>query len=642
MTERDTTLSFEAYNARWLTPSQVASTFVPPSQFGDLAKHRHTVLVGPRGSGKTTLLKMLQPAALERWVGTEADYYRRSITYTGVFIPADISWRQQLDSTTSVIKEERQRNILSNAAFSTHILQAVIETMYFRVSKAPEEIINPFKRCAIGKDIEEAIVNEIAKALYVTPSIPTFLSLKHSIIARLAEIKLIANTAAQSREGYSLSNFTEYPFLSIDVLSTIGFAVEVFDDFCGEQDGKWALLFDELEIAPECIQHDLMQCLRSTNQKFLFKLALAPLTTCTKSTQPNKSPSAGNDFDEIQLWYAHKEQKGASQRKRRFCVNLWKSMAQNFGCSDNPYDVFGKGAFELENDTDFFPSKTHKKKEVNPYAADGRWGHRFIRLYQIDPTFKEFLDNKNIAPDRILELSPFIRASVIRKVAPIVAVREYYIRPSNNSEKTIGGRSRKSIELYTGADALFDISEGQPRWFKVMMERLLSQAKSSNTLRVSNSIQGQELLGSAQRFTALLKTFPIDESSLPKSHRGLLSLIETIGNYFRDQVIKASFTPEPYLSFIVDSHISEAIHSSLSQALNLGAIIYIPDRDGEVLLTSLRGKRFRISYWLAPYYSLPLILGKPISLSKILSDKHIPNSQQDNPNNLELPFDFEN
>jgi hypothetical protein len=252
------------------------------------------------------------------------------------------------------------------------------------------------------------------------------------------------------------------------------------------------------------------------------------------------------------------------------------------------------------------------------------------------------LDNKNIAPDRILELSPFIRASVIRKAAPIVAVREYYIRASNNSEKTIGGRSRKSIELYTGADALFDISEGQPRWFKVMMERLLSQAKLSNTLRVTNPIQGQELLSSAQRFTALLKTFPIDESSFPKSHRGLLSLLEAIGSYFRDQVIKAPFTPEPYLSFIVDSHISEAIHSSLSQALNLGAIIYVPDRDGEVLLTSLRGKRFRISYWLAPYFSLPLILGKAISLSKILSDKHLLNAQQDNPKNFELPFDFEN
>jgi len=174
------------------------------------------------------------------------------------------------------------------------------------------------------------------------------------------------------------------------------------------------------------------------------------------------------------------------------------------------------------------------------------------------------------------------------------------------------------------------------------MGRLIDRAKVSKILRVSNSVQGQELLALVQRFAALLKTFPVDESSIPKSHRGLLSLIDIIGEYFRDQIVKISFTPEPYLSFIVDSHISDAIHSSLAQALNLGAIIYVPDGDGEVLLTSLRGRRFRISYWLAPRYGLPLILGKPVSLSKILEDKHSPKVESNAPKNMDLPFDMEN
>lgn len=642
MNERETTHSFEAYNARWLTASQVASTFVPPPQFGDLAKHRHTVLVGPRGSGKTTLLKMLQPAAIERWIGTDADWYRENIDYTGVFIPADISWRQQLDSAISRIQDDGQRTLLSSAAFAIHILHAIAETMYFRVSQAPDEIIAPFKRCVIDKKEEAIIVNEIANVFHTNPSIPTFLSLKHSLRARLAEIKLIANKTAQTREGYSLSNFAESPFLFVDALSAAGFAVEVFDDTCGEPDRKWALLFDELEIAPEDFQSDLMQARRSSNPKFLFKLALAPLTTCSKNAPPDESPSAGNDYDEIQLWYAHKEQKGASQRKRKFCLSLWNNMVQNRGYSASPADVFGEGVFEQEGDGNMplFPIHNNRRK-VNPYGPTGRWGLRFIRLYKIDPTFKEFLDERNIAPDKILELSPAVRASVIRKAAPIVAVREYYIRSLDTGGKAIGGRSRKSTDLYTGADALFDISEGQPRWFKVMMGRLLDQAKVSNTLRVSNSIQGEELLASAQRFAALLKTYPVAESGIPKSHRGLLSLIDVIGAYFRDQVVKIPFTPEPFLSFIVDSHISEALHRSLAQALNLGAIVYVPDREGEVLLTSLRGRRFRISYWLAPLYRLPLILGKPVSLSKILAEKHSPKVETDTSNNMELPYNME-
>jgi energy-coupling factor transporter ATP-binding protein EcfA2 len=633
MTERESIHSFEAYNARWLTASQVASTFVPPYQFGDLAKHRHTVLVGPRGSGKTTLLKMLQPAAIERWTSTEADWYRDNIDYTGVFIPADISWRLQLDSTNSRIKDENQRILLSNAAFATHILQAIIETMYYRVSQAPDEIVTPFKRCVIDKKEEAIIVNEIAKVFKTTPSIPTFLSLKHSINARLSEIKSITNKTAHTKEGYSLTDFSEYPFLFIDPLSAAGLAIEVFDDICGEQYSKWALLFDELEIAPESIQNELMQALRSTNPKFLFKLAQAPLTSCSKNTSPGTSPSTGNDYDEIQLWYAQKEQKGASERKKKFCMDLWNSMVDNRGYSARSTDVFGEGFSEQDSD---------RKNKENPYGPNGRWGMRFIRLYQIDPTFKEFLDQRNIAPDKILELSQGVRASVIRKAAPIVAVREFYIRPVQSGDKNISLRSRKNISLYTGADSLFDISEGHPRWLKVVMGRLLDRATiTNNTLRVKPSVQSEELFASAQRFAALLKTYPVAESNVPKSHQGLLSLIDVIAEYFKNQVVKIPFTPEPYLSFIVDSHVTETLHSSLAQALNLGAIVYVPDREGEVLLTSLLGKRFRISYWLAPLYGLPLILGKPVSLSTILAEKYSQQVKSDNPKNLELPFNME-
>ena len=63
----------------------------------ELARPRHTIIAGPRGSGKTTLLKMLQPAALRAWASEEAVPYRDLVDYTGVFIPADIIWKKQLE-----------------------------------------------------------------------------------------------------------------------------------------------------------------------------------------------------------------------------------------------------------------------------------------------------------------------------------------------------------------------------------------------------------------------------------------------------------------------------------------------------------------------------------------------------------------
>src|ERR1700722_5718334 len=89
---------FESFNARALTPDQVAATFVPSRQFQDLCKRCHTIVLGPRGSGKTTLLKMLEPAALEAWRHPFADEIASRIDFTGIFVATDISWSQQLSA----------------------------------------------------------------------------------------------------------------------------------------------------------------------------------------------------------------------------------------------------------------------------------------------------------------------------------------------------------------------------------------------------------------------------------------------------------------------------------------------------------------------------------------------------------------
>jgi len=73
------------------------------------------------------------------------------------------------------------------------------------------------------------------------------------------------------------------------------------------------------------------------------------------------------------------------------------------------------------------------------------------------------------------------------------------------------------------------------------------------------------------------------------------------------------------LTFTVDSFVKDDIASMLSQALNAGAIVYIPEKPSDnLILTSLRGKRFRISYLLAPTLKLPLRLGRSIALSRVI------------------------
>lgn len=52
--------------------------------------------------------------------------------------------------------------------------------------------------------------------------------------------------------------------------------------------------------------------------------------------------------------------------------------------------------------------------------------------------------------------------------------------------------------------------------------------------------------------------------------------------------------------------------------------MYVPDDDGQLILMSLKGKRFRLSYLLAPLYGFPIRLGKDVALSVILRKSESP------------------
>jgi hypothetical protein len=86
----------------------------------------------------------------------------------------------------------------------------------------------------------------------------------------------------------------------------------------------------------------------------------------------------------------------------------------------------------------------------------------------------------------------------------------------------------------------------------------------------------------------------------------------------------------------VDARTPDSVLGALTQALNAGAVVYVPDDDGQLILTSLRGKRFRLSYLLAPIYGFPIRLGKDVALSRIVRWREEPAGQ------LEFPSEDEN
>ena len=226
------------------------------------------------------------------------------------------------------------------------------------------------------------------------------------------------------------------------------------------------------------------------------------------------------------------------------------------------------------------------------------------------------------------------RAAEVRKIAPIVALRDFYMREPEPDQQSQSLRSRKTAQLYTGADSIFALTEGNPRIFIGLVGSLLADAKKRSSFSVPPQAQADHLLGSAEKFLATLRTIPVMRSG---DHVGLgvVTLLRKIARYFHVDAAKGPFKAAPVGSFTVDSQIAESVLDTLTQALNAGAIIYVPEDQGSVILTSLRGKKFRLSYLLAPLYGFPIRLGRDIALSRILA----PNQTEERTHDT-VPLDF--
>jgi energy-coupling factor transporter ATP-binding protein EcfA2 len=594
---------FESFNARSLNPSQVARTFVPSEHYTSLSKRRHTVIVGPRGSGKTTLLKMLQQLALEAWHHPVADDFRSRIDFTGVFIPTDLSWGHQIEALGEGQLDVETHTLLSKAIFTTHVLRALVIAMLSRIDPIAREGTVSFRRVKLSNDAEARAAKLMCQAWHLSDLIPTFLSVKQALSFRLSAIRELASREAVLGTSGRSERLGGVPYLHLHFLQSSGIAIEVFED-CGQcPPEKWALMFDELELAPGWIQDELVRSLRSTDERFLFKLALNPYNHDSQFLRSPLSAAPDQDFDQIPLWYAEKRD-GYS-----FCADLWGEMLREKGLGDcSPNQCLG---------TSYFETPVEEWRGFGTaYRPGSKMTNRFAALAARDRSFQAYLTAKEIDLKKLDSYSGDERAAELRKIGPLIAVRDFYRRADVRDGEAGSRRSRKLPVLYAGADSLFAISEGNPRWFIALVGRLLDRMDRSRN-RISPAAQAREMLLAAQKFSAMLRTVPLPAGAIDPA-RGLLTIINGVARFFHTQVVVEEFRAEPPATFIVDSNTSNPLLASLGQALNAGALVYVPDDPSQLILTSLRGKRFRVTYLLAPLYGLPLRLGKEIMLSTIM------------------------
>lgn len=593
---------YEAFNARALSPSEVARTFVPSEHFRKLVKRCHSVIVGPRGSGKTTLLKMLEPAALSSWEHSDGEYYRATVDFTGVFVATDVTWKAQLESLSREGFSDQERRVLVSAAFTAHVQRSLVAAMLQRVDAASRPF--PHRHVALSREQEAELVRGIAAAWQIAPTLPTLVSLKHSLNKRLSEIKGIAvaeSICDQTGRGERLAGIG---FLSLWYLEAVVVAIDMFNDLVGETDAHWALLFDELELAPDWIRRHLIQATRSVDSRLLFKLSISPYDEHV----PHGNlfgPMEDNDYEPIPLWFAKKEDGYA------FCKTLWESLLRQRGLSEATAEsTLGPSIFST-SDVDSSATSAVKAR----YAPRSPHHKRFVDLAREDRTFAEYLKQKQIALDSLSEGAESARAADIRKIIALVAVRHTFRTPDSAKGKQ-RVRSRKNPQLYVGAESVFAMVEANPRWLIAVGSRLL-ETMDPVTGVIPAGAQNRELVNAARRFQAMLETIPLGGSSEDSAVDSVASIISTIGEFLFKSAVLDDFNPEPPGSIIVDTQVSSTALDSIGKALNVGALVAVPDESGSALLGNLVGCRVRMSYLLAAVYRYPLRLGRSVSLTHI-------------------------
>lgn len=534
------------YNARSIPPADVARSFIPPSpHFARLLARNHTLLLGPRGSGKTTLLKMLTARALSNWDHPQAATLASQVSFNAAFIPADVAWGKQIEAIDGLNFNSKKKE----AAFVLHALRAIVHAMREATELAAHNTKEHIKHLGIEVTAsqEEQFVRLVTANLKIAPQLNSLLGLEIALEARLDSIN-----SGDEDETFSVETFP----------SKISLLISAFNGVTKNDDRRWALLFDELEIAPTRIKSFLLSGIRGFDERVVVKLALAPYMEDVGFDQSPTSPQPLHDYHTIQLTYPNKED--ATQ----FSTELFIKTFDRLGINAKPLEFL----FEPPEGGSQFGRRVSSRQARRGVPEE------FRSLARKDDSFSRYVQDKNLFSPSY-QFNENNIAQDIRKVLPIVVARNYYLRRFEG-DHVVANRSRKTHSLYAGYPSIVEITEGNPRAILTCVGPLAQEyqdalAKADGFTPVSRSLQTKAIRRVELLLTSLLQVVPLDLGGF-ESAKGLLDFVDQIGRAFEDRLLRKPFSTDYVSTFLLDDNVSRSVVSAVGKALNAGAIIHVP------------------------------------------------------------------
>lgn len=552
----------KTFNSRYLTYSEIAQEFVLTKNFQELLKPCHSILLGTRGCGKTTMLKMLHPAAVREYQKVHSEFH---LEFYGVYIPADRQWSlilEQLDKETEHIEFYEK---VSKSLVNVNILLAFIDTLKvlfddesFGAEKKTEYLSLLVNYWKLGKNIPPII--DLIR-----------LNLKGMIID-------IKNAISDSDFSFVFpyvckSNFED----------TIALAVELFNSLFEDSCKKWALCFDEMEIAPEWLQRKIVNgCLRSIDQTLLFKITATPdWKVCNNN---HKSPTQGNDFEFIKCWnYDY----SSTMEWRIFCDSIIESQVLS------KYGVTQDEFISLLSDP--------KKHELNFF---------FHELPKVDKGFSEVFQKENYDENNgVIQIKNWIQRKKRYKY-PVLLCRYSWF----TQDRQYGIPFEN---VYLGDWLLYKMSDGNPRIFCNILGDIVLSLRSTKGNLMPKLPALRDIVTDYSKHFYEGSSFLLDEYKTEYGDFTFEKLINIIGWYFNHELLSDRYNPSPITMFTLGK--SSSLQSFVKKALQQGVVVKVEDQQVETSGSS--DGIYRLSYMLYPYFHIIQSFAKNIiSLEEILTD----------------------
>lgn len=583
-----------AFNARNSDPKQIAQSFVKPDDFEKILEFQSKVLVGPRGIGKTTILKLLTPSGLYE-LQKRSDFKHLNLDHVPLYIPADTLWKGEASAFENM-------QSLGRSNISAEIIQFVQHALF--VDYCLYEVIASVQDAAeIAGNFDSELPNWCIRILPETeaeiclkcsefwelPSRPkSFLGLRLALLKRQNSRSSLINSLGDP-DFLQVSKET-----SLDLFLMLRGFFDIMENLTGIR--KWALHFDEMEIAPHSILTSIYERLRSFDDRAVIKFSLFPYIDFVKESDAGRtSPREGHDFETITLSGKFKND------NYHFASDLISRICEGQGIEVSEFKRYVNSAAD-QNTLTF--EKNGKRKR--------RYQEIFNSLAEKDPTFTKYLHRNGIDITKIPQYTEKGKAPLVRKLGGICEFRNHYLK-SFRDGKGIKA-SRKSYHYFNNYDQLLKLTEQNPRAIHFYCDDIIG---CMNAKRPSQGAMKDVIKKNVNRFRALVATqvVPFDPINTKRMSHAL-DIVDNFGEGLYTQLITNGFSQEPQLAFKVAESMDDYSLKILGIAVNSGAII-LDESNQRGLHLDLHGLRFRISYQLSPWYPLPTQTGSERKISHL-------------------------